>query len=85
MKYVLASAIALAMAVPAIADEYYVVREESSGDCRVVSERPVEKTWIQVGDVTFSTREEADERLAVICRDDDPGVDGADTEVHIGK
>lgn len=83
MKYVLASAIALAMAVPAMAAEYYVVREESSGDCMVVEERPVEKTWVQVGDITFSTREEADERLKVICHDS--GVDGADTEVHIGK
>jgi len=83
MKFVLASAIALATAVPAIAAEYYVVREEASGDCMVVEERPVEKTWVQVGDITFSTREEADERLKVICRDD--GVDGADTEVHIGK
>jgi hypothetical protein len=85
MKYVLASAAVLAMAVPALADEYYVVRESGSGDCRVVSERPVEKTWVQVGDVTFATREEADERLKVICRDDHDSVDGADAEVHIGK
>lgn len=85
MKYVLASVFALAMAAPALADEYYVVREEGSGNCMVVEERPVEKTWVQVGDITFSTREEADERLKVICRDDDAGVDGADTEVHIGK
>ncbi len=85
MKYIIASAITLAMAVPALADEYYVVREESSGHCKVVSERPVEKTWIQVGDVTFKTREEADERLKVICHDHDAGVDGADAEVHIGK
>jgi hypothetical protein len=45
----------------------------------------VEKTWVQVGDVTFATREEADERLKVICRDDHDSVDGADAEVHIGK
>ena len=71
MRYLLASAFALAVATPALADDYYVIREESTKECRVVSERPRETTWVQVGDIAFKAREEADERVKVLCRDSD--------------
>ncbi len=75
MKYVFASIAALTLATPAFADEYYVVRETTTKECKVVAERPRETTWVQIGDVSFTTREEADERVKVLCRDvDEPDV-----------
>jgi len=56
------------MAGTASAD-YYVVRNETTKECKIVEEEPSEKVWIQVGDMTFKTREEAEEKLTVICKD----------------
>lgn len=78
MKY--AATITLATALPATADEYYVIPEETSRECKIVTERPRETTWLQVGDVSFKSREEADDRIKVLCRDDDD--DGATVVEH---
>jgi hypothetical protein len=49
--------------------DYYVVREKSSKKCKVVETRPTETTWVQVGPVAFKTRDEADKKIAVICKE----------------
>lgn len=56
------------IAGPASAD-YYVIRNEETKECKVVEERPKEKIWIQIGDVGFATRDEAEKQITVICKD----------------
>jgi hypothetical protein len=51
----------------ALAD-YYVVQEQSTKECKVVETRPTESTWVQVGPLTFKSRDEADKQVAVICK-----------------
>lgn len=69
MKYVLACALTLALAAPAIAAEYYVVREKTTKKCKVVETRPTEETWVVVGDAAFKTQEEADANVKVVCKE----------------
>lgn len=70
MKKVLLGVAAIAMAlstVPAFAD-YYIVREGSSGPCRIVEQRPTDtKTVIVGGDKVFTTHEEAQKQMTVLC------------------
>jgi hypothetical protein len=62
-----------ASAIPALADEYYIVRDNDGEDCRVVETRPTENTIVQVGPIAFATREEADRELTVLCKEEDSG------------
>ncbi len=81
---ILAGGALLALSTAASAD-YYVVREKSSRDCKVVETRPTGGTWIQVGPVGFSTRDEADRQVKVICREREPAGDGAGEGVVIER
>jgi hypothetical protein len=51
----------------ALAAEYYVVQEKTTRECRVVETRPTETTWIQVGPLSFKTRDEAERQVKVLC------------------
>jgi hypothetical protein len=65
------------VATPVFAAEYYVVREKSSSNCRVVETRPADTTTVTVmGTTVFKSRDEADTQLKVLCRDERTGGGG---------
>ena len=67
LKYVLPFAVAMGVAAPAFAAEYYIVRGADQ-KCKIVETRPTEKTVTVIGDKAYVTREEADKQLAVVCK-----------------
>ena len=74
MKTVLAVAIAVSFAAPAMADEYYVVRQPHAKHCTVTTTKPTEQTQItQIGPLAFKTREEAENRIktTTVCSSDE--------------
>jgi hypothetical protein len=82
-KMWLAAAIAVLFAVPASADEYYVVRGPDR-HCTVTTTRPTEQTTVtQIGPLAFESREKAENRIKTtkVCSDDAT----TGTSVHIDK
>jgi hypothetical protein len=67
-QLLLAGAAAAIPSSTAVAAEYYIVQEKSTKRCRVVDARPTETTWVQVGDIAFKTRDEADKQLTLKCK-----------------
>lgn len=82
-KTLLAAAIVVSFAAPAVADEYYVVRGPDR-HCTVTTTRPTEQTTVtQIGPLAFESREKAEDRIKTtkICTDDAT----TGTSVHIDK
>jgi len=74
MKTVLAVAVAVSFAAPAMADEYYVVREPHSKHCTVTTTKPTHETEVtQIGPLAFKTHEEAENRVktTTVCSGDE--------------
>lgn len=70
MKSILAGSVLLVgMIGSATAAEYYVVRGPDR-KCTVVESKPRDTTIIQVGPLAFTTRDEAERQVRVLCRDD---------------
>jgi hypothetical protein len=61
-------AVAAAIATPALAAEFYIVREGTSGACRVVETRPTDTKVVIVGNKHFATRAEAEKEVTVLCK-----------------
>lgn len=68
MKKLFLVAVALALATPALAAEFYVVRGPDK-KCRVVETRPTDKTIVVVGDRAYVTKEEAEKQIKVVCKE----------------
>jgi hypothetical protein len=68
-RYALFAAAVVALATPALAAEWFIVRGPDK-QCRVVETRPTEKTITVIGDRAYVTREEADRQLKVVCKAD---------------
>ena len=71
-KTLLAAAIAISFAAPAVAEEYYVVRGPDR-HCTVTTTRPTDQTTItQIGPLAFETREKAEGRIKTtkVCSDE---------------
>ena len=67
-KLLLALAVSASFAAPAFAEDFYIVRHGPSGPCQVVESRPTEKDITIVGgDKVYTTREEAQKQVAVVC------------------
>jgi hypothetical protein len=49
-----------AIVTPALADEYYVVRDTTTKKCTIVEKRPTSSTVVMVGPLAFKTRTEAE-------------------------
>jgi hypothetical protein len=64
----LASTAAIVLSSAADAAEYYIIQEKSTKKCKVVDRLPTETTWVQVGDLAFKTRDEADKQREVVCK-----------------
>lgn len=62
-RIVVGAALVLAFAAPALADEYYVVRDTTTKKCTIVDKRPTTTTITQVGPLAFKTRTEAEEGM----------------------
>jgi len=71
---ILSTAFAL-FAGPAIAQQFYIVQDRGTKDCRIVEQKPTESTSITIlGDgAVFSTRTEAQTRMKEICTDSTTG------------
>jgi hypothetical protein len=83
VKNLLAAAILVSFAAPALADEYYVVRGPDR-HCTVTTTKPTEQTTVtQIGPLAFESREKAEDRIKTtkICSDDTT----TGTSVHIDK
>jgi hypothetical protein len=61
MKLIVATAVALAIATPAFAAEFYIVQDTGTKRCTIVDKRPTSRTEVIVGEngKTYATREEA--------------------------
>jgi len=71
-KTILCGLVLAALATPALADEYYVVRDATTKHCKVVTEKPTTTTTTVVGDTAFTTRSEAENSIKTtkICSSD---------------
>ena len=67
LKYALLAVGAVAVASPAFAQEYFIVRGPDKS-CRVVETRPTEKTVVVLGDRAYVTRDEAERQVKVVCK-----------------
>jgi len=63
----LVGTVVAAFATPALAD-FYVVREGSTGPCRVVETRPTDTKIVVVGNKVYKTRAEAEKEVTVVCK-----------------
>ena len=71
-KTLLAAAIVISFAAPAVADEYYVVRGPDR-HCTVTTTKPTEQTTVtQIGPLAFESRAKAEDRIKTtkVCSDD---------------
>ncbi len=80
MKSILLFAGVVAIASPAMAEEYYIVRGPDK-ECQVVETRPTDSTIVQVGPLAFQTREAAERESVIVCKEDDGDDDDGDTVV----
>jgi hypothetical protein len=66
-KFVLSIAALAAMSAPAFAAEFYVVRDPDTKQCRVVETRPTDTKIVVLGSA-FTTRDEAQKQVTVLCK-----------------
>jgi hypothetical protein len=58
----------IALAAPAMADNYYVVHGRDR-HCRVVERIPQGNEFIRIGPLSFGSRDEAERHVKVVCSD----------------
>jgi hypothetical protein len=58
-KFGVAAAIALMIATPALAAEYYVAQDPTTKKCKIVEEKPDGKSLIMIGTASYPTKDEA--------------------------
>jgi len=67
-RYPLVAALVLAFATPALAAEFYIVRDPDK-KCVVVEQKPTATEIVVVGDKVYATRTEAEADIKVVCKD----------------
>lgn len=75
-KYAFAAIALTCFTVPAVAAEYYVVRDPDTKKCTVVEEKPVDTKITVLGNKVFESRDEAESQVSVVCRDEEPDSGG---------
>jgi hypothetical protein len=73
MKKAIICAFGLAvLATPALADEYWVVRDSSTKHCSIVTTKPTTTTTTVIGNSAFKTRTEAESSMKTtkVCSSD---------------
>lgn len=73
-KYAYGAFALMALTTPALAQEYYIVREPDAKECTIVETRPASGAAVVLGDRVFTTREEAQAQVEVLCTDTGGGV-----------
>jgi hypothetical protein len=68
IKIVLASAVLLSVGMPAVAVNYYIIRQELTGPCKVVESRPTDTKTIVGGDKVYTTRGAAMKQMRFLCK-----------------
>ncbi len=68
IRSIIALGTLVALAAPATAGEYYIVHGQDRR-CNVVERVPESHEIIRVGPLSFSTRDEAERQVKVVCRD----------------
>jgi len=58
-KRIAIAAVLIAIATPALAEEFYVGQDPESKRCKVVTEKPDGQTMIMIGTESYATKEEA--------------------------
>ena len=68
LRYAIAGAILALAATPALA-QFYIVQSKSDKTCKIVETKPADTTTVVIlGDKAFTTREEAEKQIKVICK-----------------
>ncbi len=81
--FLLAGAVVISCASPALADEYYVVQGPSH-HCTVTTTRPADKEVVtQIGPMAFTSRVEAEDRIkqTKVCEDGTVGSSSSTTVI----
>jgi hypothetical protein len=63
MRVILAAILATLFALPAAAEDYYIVQDTLTKKCAIVSERPTVSTTVIVGNIIYKSRIEAEAGL----------------------
>ena len=75
IAYALATVSVLAMASPAFAEEYYIVKEKDGKTCTIVKEKPTDETVVLVDEdgMVYATEVEAQEGIkkTKVCVEND--------------
>ena len=58
-KRIAIAAVLIAIATPALADEFFVGQDPESKRCKIVTEKPDGQTMVMIGTVSYATKEEA--------------------------
>ena len=48
--------------------DYYIIRERTTKECKVVETKPTETTWL-IGPLSFKTSDDAEKQVAVVCKE----------------
>jgi hypothetical protein len=68
MKYILGTALTLALVTPAVSAEFYIVQEPSTKRCTIVTERPADRAVVVMGNGrVYATRSEAETAVKEVC------------------
>jgi hypothetical protein len=68
IRSILALGAFVALAAPAMAGEYYIVHGQDR-HCNVVERIPEDHEFIRVGPLSFSSRDEAERHVRIVCSD----------------
>ena len=63
-----AAAVATMMFGSSAFADYYIIQEKTTKECKVVETVPKETTWLQIGPLSFKTKDEADKQVTVVCK-----------------
>lgn len=68
MKTLIASVMVVALAAPALATEFYIVRDTTTKKCTIVEQRPTTSTVVVMGNgKVYTTRAEAETAIKTVC------------------
>ena len=58
-KRIVVAAVLIAIATPALAEEFYVGQDPENKRCKVVTEKPDGQTMVMIGTESYATKEDA--------------------------
>lgn len=68
LRFAIAGGVLALAATPAFA-QFYIVQSKTDKTCKIVETKPADTTTVViVGDKTFTTREEAEKQIKVVCK-----------------